>query len=362
MRKLAYITKIKTVTELPESNLDVVSVEGVLWRTVVSRGYVAPGDKVVFFEADSFLPIKEEFEFLRRSSYRAFADAGGNTIDEGFRVKNTKMRGFPCQGLVVRTDRLPSYSDHATRLCLKVWGVGENVTQLLGVRHYDHVKEKYIGGSVNNLGDFPTSIGPIMDLDRLQILPWMFEHNQYDLYEVTEKNDGSCMMAAWNPNLFPDNPFVLCSRNTRIDTSSDKGIHGGDIQARIMCLAKELKLEDRLRKYNKSIAIYGEIVGPGIQSNKDKYEDTNFNVFGIFNTPNNCWMPAAERYLVCEDLGLQHVKVVHKALKFFEKCKTIEDALAFVDVKTERGNTIEGYVFKEINGAHSFKVINEKYR
>ena len=85
-RKLASIRKILNIAEIENADMiELAIIDG--WKVVVAKsaGHKI-GDNVIYCEIDSFLPIKEEFEFLRKSSYRKIVDR------EGFRLGNVKMR------------------------------------------------------------------------------------------------------------------------------------------------------------------------------------------------------------------------------------------------------------------------------
>ena len=92
-RKLATIRKITDIRPIEGADMiELASVGG--WNVVVAKNVGHKiGDKVVYCEIDSFLPIKEEFEFLRKSSYKKMGD------QEGFRLKTIKLRGQVSQGL-----------------------------------------------------------------------------------------------------------------------------------------------------------------------------------------------------------------------------------------------------------------------
>ena len=95
MRTLASIQKIKDIT--PIQGADRIELAHVLgWQCVVQKGKFRTGDPCVYFEVDSFLPIRPEFEFLRSSSYRK-----SDLLGEGFRLKTMKFRGEISQGLVM---------------------------------------------------------------------------------------------------------------------------------------------------------------------------------------------------------------------------------------------------------------------
>ena len=95
MRKLASIQRIWKIE--PIEGADKIELAFVLgWQCVVNKGQFKPMDLAVYFEIDSFLPIRDEFEFLRISSYRK-----NDILGEGFRLKTMRFRGQISQGLLL---------------------------------------------------------------------------------------------------------------------------------------------------------------------------------------------------------------------------------------------------------------------
>lgn len=94
-RKLATIRTISQIDPIPEAdNIEVVTVDG--WKVVTKKGDFAVGETCVYCEIDSLLPIREEYEFLRKSSYKKMADGV-----EGFRLKTIRLRGQTSNGLLL---------------------------------------------------------------------------------------------------------------------------------------------------------------------------------------------------------------------------------------------------------------------
>jgi RNA ligase (TIGR02306 family) len=94
-RKLATIRKIDEIKQIEGAdNIELAIVDG--WSVVVAKdqNYFV-GELVVYCEIDSFLPIREEFEFLRKSSYTKMLD------QEGFRLKTIRLRGQLSQALLL---------------------------------------------------------------------------------------------------------------------------------------------------------------------------------------------------------------------------------------------------------------------
>ena len=68
-RSLVSIQRVKGIK--PIEGADRIELAQVLgWQCVVVKNSVKVGDLCAYCEIDSFLPIREEFEFLRNSSYK----------------------------------------------------------------------------------------------------------------------------------------------------------------------------------------------------------------------------------------------------------------------------------------------------
>ncbi len=68
-RKLASVRKISKISSIEGADkIELAIVDG--WKVVVAKDVNHKvDDMVIYCEIDSFLPVKEEFEFLRKSSY-----------------------------------------------------------------------------------------------------------------------------------------------------------------------------------------------------------------------------------------------------------------------------------------------------
>ena len=170
------------------------------WKVVVAKnvGHKV-GDLVVYCEIDSFLPIKEEFEFLRKSSYKKMGD------QEGFRLKTIKLRGQVSQGLILPLNVLKTTEIIQTKITKQVWGnqielfaedgtpmvdIGDDVTEVLGIVKYEPPIPAELAGKVKGL--FPSFLRKT-DEERVQNLALEYEtyKNSNHQFYVTEKLDGS---------------------------------------------------------------------------------------------------------------------------------------------------------------------------
>jgi RNA ligase (TIGR02306 family) len=114
-RKLATIRKIKDIVPIEGADaIELALVDG--WQVVVAKnvGHKV-GDKVVYCEIDSFLPIKEEFEFLRKSSYKKMGD------QEGFRLKTIKLKNTLSQGLILPYSIIPIAQFASAHVYQRAW-------------------------------------------------------------------------------------------------------------------------------------------------------------------------------------------------------------------------------------------------
>lgn len=96
-RNLASVQIVAEVASIENADaIEKVRING--WWCVTKKGEFSVGDKCVYVEADSILPIRPEFEFLRKSCYKK-ADWIKN--GEGFRLRTVRLRGTLSQGIVL---------------------------------------------------------------------------------------------------------------------------------------------------------------------------------------------------------------------------------------------------------------------
>lgn len=140
-RKLASIQKISKIEPIDGADkIEVATVNG--WNVVVAKDMeYEPGEVVVYCEIDSFLPIKPEFEFLRKTSYKKMGD------QEGFRLKTVRMRGVVSQGLILPISVIDDFSPDD-------YDIGEDVSEKLGIVKYETPIPACLAGVAK--GSFPS--------------------------------------------------------------------------------------------------------------------------------------------------------------------------------------------------------------
>jgi len=340
-RKLATIQKISKLEPIEKADrIETASILG--WKCVVKKGDFKEGDSVVYFEIDSFLPIKPEYEFLRENCYKKFEDGR-----EGFRIKTRRMRGQFSQGLVLDGGILPE----------GLYEVGQDVTELLGVVKYEPPMPKCLMGLAK--GKFP-SFCVKTDETRVQLLQDVINrHVGLDCY-VTEKIDGSS-----TTYFIRENEFGVASRNLELKEGSNA----------YWIWATENNVEAKLRNLNRNIALQGEVYGNGINGNPLKIPSIDVRFFNAFDIDKCQFLSFAEFKALIESLGFKTVPVITEQYRL---SNNIDELVKFSVGKSLITPSAwrEGIVIRPLKevmdlgmsiagfgntGRLSFKVINPEY-
>ena len=332
-RKLASIQIIADIR--PIEGADAIEVARINnWDVVVAKnvGHKV-GDHVVYCEIDSFLPVREEFEFLRKSSFKRMGD------QEGFRLKTIRLRGQVSQGLILPMSVFGEFSWTAYE--------GLDVTERLGVVKYEPPIPAELAGKVR--GNFPGFLRKT-DEERVQNLTkdytkWVEEG--LDFY-VTEKLDGSSATFYLN-----DGVFGVCSRNLDLEETEGNTFWK---------VARELKLEEKLRENGQNLAIQGELIGEGIQGNPYKIKGHTVRFFNAFDIDSQTYYGLPMFLSIMKhEFKLDTVPVLTNLT--MKLPKTIDEALAFADGKSVLNDKFdrEGVVFRTMDRTISFKAISNTF-
>lgn len=327
MRKLATIREIKEL--LPIEGADKVELAIVdSWKVVVAKG-LNINEKIVFCEIDSFLPIKPEFEFLRKSSYKKLVDGS-----EGFRLKTVKLRGQISQGLCIPLKELPQLENH---------NIGDDVSEILGITKY----EPSIGVSFSGdaKGSFPSFLKKT-DEERVQNLTR--EYQQYlssgKQFYATEKLDGSSATF-----YLKDGEFGVCSRNLELKESLKN----------IFCkIARTLEIEKKLKTLPFNACLQGELIGEGIQGNPYKIKGQDVRFFNLFNIDTYETLGIEDLIAFCQRAALLTAPLLEITLpKTIDELLILAEGKSVLNKETER----EGLVIRSNDSKISFKVISNKF-
>jgi len=331
-RKLASIQTILSLS--PIVGADAILLAKVLgWELVVKKTEFQVGDRCVYFEIDSVLPIAQWNDHLRKEP------------NKPLRIKTIRLRGALSQGLAMPLSIIPTGE----------YEVGQDVTTLVGVTKYEPFVPAHLSGMVK--GNFPTFLHKT-DEPRLQSEPYVLaEAIDKGLVLVgTLKMDGTSFTAYRR-----DDEFGVCSRN--LDLKETEGNAHWK-------MARKLKLEEILRSEPRNLCIQGEMVGPGIQGNRMGLKEVDLYLFNLFDIDTGKY--AGYNELV--EFGKKHnIKVVplvaQKDFGFGETAtvsKMLEVALA---LNYDNGTPAEGIVWRSacetysdvLKGRMSFKTISNRF-
>ncbi|MDR3296094.1 MAG: 2'-5' RNA ligase [Clostridiales Family XIII bacterium] len=325
MRALVTIQKIQAVEPIEESDfLEQAQVMG--WSCVVKKEEFRTGDEAVYFEVDSFLPVDERYEFLRKTSYRNNEDNG-----EGFRIKTLRLRGQLSQGLLLPRVLFPELGE---------FEVGDDVTEPLGVKKW-YIPET-ASGAGTIIGDRPSGI-PASDEIRLQSALELLDQLQGRPYYITTKMDGtSCIVYCI------DGKIGCCSRNHEIKDEDD---------ALYWVPVKIYGLREKLLALGKNVVLTGELCGPGIQKNKLRLPGYAWYIFDWKDWDTQTYVPYLDMVRFCESIGVPPVPLEAAGDRFSD---SLAGLLEKARGKYPSGLDKEGIVVRDSVSPHatSFKVLN----
>lgn len=260
-RKLASVQIIHDI--MPIEGADKIELVKVLgWQCVAKKGEFKKGDKCVYFEIDSFLPVKPEFEFLRSSSYKKT-----DIMGEGFKLKTAKMRGELSQGLCLPLDVLGLSAD---------LDVGTDVSELLGVKKWEVEERASTGGTI--VGTLPDFI-PHSDETRIQTVPEILPEFADKEYYISTKMDGSSHSIGMTES---GELFVTGHNYVYKDDGHSSFYEFVKSHNLLENLQNKFKdIEDLLGEKIQFISIQGEYCGPGIQKNRLKLLKPEWYVFTV---------------------------------------------------------------------------------
>lgn len=341
MRNLASVQQIWKIE--PIEGADRIELAHVLgWQCVVNKNQFKEKDLAVYFEIDSFLPIRPEFEFMRNSSYKKT-----DLMGEGFRLKTMKFRGQISQGLLLPISLFPELTGDE--------GIGADVTDILGVKKWEIEEMATNGGTV--IGTLPYDV-PHTDETRIQANPELLNEFKDIEYYITTKMDGSSHSLS-----IDNNGFHVTGHNFEY---KDDGVSG------FYNYVNQNNYKEAMQKYFdehnlESFTIQGEFCGAGIQKNRLKLIKPQWYVFTI--RVNGDRIGLVEMKSICNELGFTMVPLEEIGYDLPSKYPTVEALLNRADGEYPNGGKKEGIVIrptepiysKLISCSLSMKVINNKY-
>lgn len=334
-RKLASIQYVHDVW--PIEGADRIECIGVLgWRCVANKGEFKVGDLCVYFEIDSFLPVDERFSFLGTTSLKH-----SELLGDGYRLRTQRFRGQLSQGLALPLSVLTKGD----------WSIGDDVTEILGVRKWEVSQRASSGGTI--IGTLPAWV-PKTDETRIQAEPGLINEYEGLPYYITTKMDGTSVTM-----YRVDGRFGVCGHNYEL---ADDG------KCSFWMWAHEHEVEGRLVDAGlNDIVLQGEFCAAGIQGNPLALRRPEWYVFTVRDASRGERLGLDKTIEVCKRAGLAMVPVEESGEDL--PYHTVEELLERARGFYENGRTKEGIVIRPqvpvysptVGASLSMKVINNDY-
>jgi hypothetical protein len=381
-RKLAYIATISQLDKIEgKDRIVYASLKDLGWQVIVDVN-AKIGDKIVYVEVDSILPVKPEYEFLRKRCFSEKCD--------GFIIRGMRMANLISYGIILPAGDYADMPD------------GYDMTDILGIRKKeDDVPEalpkakskfdKFADWLCRKLGikrkkkstssewlDFAHKT----DETRIENLSYLFEEEfkGTPVYSTVKLDGQSATFAVYK------GCFYIASRNVclycekikkaiqELNPKKEKpNMDNFKKVASRYSIPSAISSAFKSNDIKGAFVVQGEICGPGIQKNPMGLAVVDFFVFNLYST-----------YLSVESYrSWNHIKEFCKAFKmksvpFIEKRKfDWPDKAALKEYakgKYENGKDREGVVIrydsnyedmpkplKGMSNMWSFKVVNDDY-
>jgi RNA ligase (TIGR02306 family) len=389
-RKLASIQRIEEVRDI--EGADLIQAYRVLgWWVVDKRDAHKVDDLVVYISIDSWVP-HELAPFL--SNGKEPREYNGV---KGERLRTIKLRGQVSQGLLLpmsnafdwdEEKQKWEYRDHPEMTSETGEAIeyedrieipmsftrvfadeGDDLTELFGIQKWEAPIPAQLQGQAK--GTFPTSLIPKTDQERIQncfgkiqqrdglfltekfwneelqevqerdvVLPEDFKK---PTYEVTMKLDGSSMtIFRW------ENELRVCSRNMELKINEENADN--------TFVKMALEIGDKIPE---GFAFQGELMGEGIQGNREGFKGHEYFVFDIFDIQKHEYLYPRHRHMMCSEVGLQHVPVLGMD---WNAPESVADGLDIAEGGSINHKVREGVVYKcNEDPSFSFKCISNKF-
>lgn len=360
MREMARVVTVKEKREIPGKDRIVEGVFEETGYTAIISKDIQVGELVCWIEADSILPVKEEWEFLRKRCYKEEL--------QGFLIKPMKMFGIKSWGLVV-TLKEAGLEGRKVKS-------GDDLTEVLGIRKYEPVEDaspkkkkgkdmadkmmeykitRWMGVLIKSVRtwwreknkisiEFPEWIISKSDEDTIQNNPILLEKFKDSEVYVSAKMEGQSVSALFDYDKVKKKVggFYVCSRNKAYRVIEDNTFWNFAIKNEI-----ERKLREYYKESGKLICIQAEQCGPGIQSNIYNFSKTHWFVYTMKDEVSGEQIEVGEMIELCRRFGLETVPmltpvlsttlrntgVVKETVRLREIMENIDDAVKYAEDK-----------------------------
>lgn len=351
MHDLSVISTIKSIKPIEgKDRIVLANVEN--YNVIVNKEDFKEGDKCIYIFYDSFLPVKPEYEFLRK---RCFTERFGG----GFRIKSMKMGGVISEGLVLPLNILPKEYQNAK--------VGTVLDEVIGVRNYEELAEEE-----ENTSNTKASSKWYMKFKFIRRLVGKWYSRQKKVYAYPcPKSDEENIEKIWDKVKDSDQVFYrsikkegqaatfIIRKKKFYCFSHNNYVEKGNWKS----AAVKYNMKNTLPLVNKyfktEVAIQGEICGPGIQKNIYKYEDLQFFLYGAYDSKTGRRMNINELHEIAKIMNIPEVTYLESK----HILGSVEEMLEDCNIKPN--NNLypyeEGVVWRTYDGSIHFKCKSRPY-
>jgi hypothetical protein len=333
------------------------------------------GDLVVYFEVDSILPVKKEFQFLRNRCYHENL--------KGFLIKNMKMCGKYSNGLIMTTEEC-----HLT----KEYKPEYDLTDILEIRKYEpeedaptkdnklktfllrHTLTRWLGNILFETvpTEFPAQLIDKSDETNIQNHTKIFDTNKNIPCYVSTKMEGQSVTMLFLPRKKHLGKFAVYSHRY-IGTKE------------LWHMAKKIDAKNKLKKAylftGHIFAVQGERCAKKVK--KGIYQNgEHFYVYLIKDLTTGKVLNFDSFINFCKKYGFEHVPILYSGVKLQQLFLSVDIMQNFVehqwfkvgsnpienytdtiysDIKEPLYHRHEGIVIRGLNNEFSFKVKSNEY-
>ena len=398
-RELAYVVHIDNIIPIEGADRVEQAIVGG-WHIMVRKGQFQIGDLAIYFEIDSKVPEKPEFEFLAAKHYKIKTQKyfKGTVISQGllmsaedFGWENTTTDQFAGNTPIIKrpdgsyltegdfltkelevtyaeaednkrkansADKYKKMAQRRPNIFKKKWA------QWMMRRNWGKkVMFFFFGKKKDKKSEWPTWVVKT-DEERIQNLVYMIPTFQNEKWIPTEKIDGTSTTFTMKRGKRGKNDFFICSRNVVFDKPDKKCFYETNVYTE---MAEKYDIENVLKSIldkNKNllfVTIQGETYGEGVQKRDYSIKGHDFMAFNlIFGDVNG--VPTRKNPMDMSSI-LSSYKI--PCVPFFDPIElpdTCDEILALAEgASAIDGLPREGLVFRTLDGCRSFKAVDNGF-
>lgn len=384
-RELVYSVKIDSIKPIAGKDRVECAVVGG-WTLMVPKGVFHPGDIGIYFEIDSRLPQRPEFEFLASKNYKiktqkyktpegAFYSQGLLMAIEDFPIDTFKNFDLSKEHIFLTQALGVTYAD-----------VKDNIRKANSVDKYLRMQQRmgkkfskqpykwllkrnwgkkllyiFYGRKANNKKGWPTHIAAKTDVERIQNMIWVLKDKHP--YVATEKIDGSSCSIMAERGRFGKIKQYVCSRNVVFEAPTQKCYYDTNIYFEVYekynLKEKIVQIMNDLNLSN--IALQMEVFGAGVQKRDYSIKDNEHQIRVFHIVSQGIKLPMDKVVEICEKYDIPHVPIINDNYILPD---TIEELQTFVEKEGSQidGLPREGIVFYDKEtGQQYFKFVSPAY-